>query len=162
MAAVGAHANVTYGASKAAMNSLVKSMAIENAGYGIRVNAILPGLMDTPMAIERRAREQNVAREEVRAGRDRMVPLLRKMGTGWDVARAAAFLASDDASYITGVCLPVDGGLSALGSVIAAPDPQCDAAWRTTERRACGLGAELALLLGALRVLRRRARDARR
>ena len=115
MAAYGAHMNMTYGVSKAGMNSLTKSMAIHNARYGIRVNAIMPGLMDTPMAIERRAREQNRSREDIRAERARQVPLLGQQGTGWDVANAALFLASDDARYITGVCLPVDGGLSARG-----------------------------------------------
>ena len=115
MAAHGAHGNMTYGVSKSGMNSLTKSMAIDNARYGIRVNAIMPGLMDTPMAIERRASEQNRSREEIRAERARQVPLLRQQGTGWDVAHAAAFLASAEAQYITGVCLPVDGGLSARG-----------------------------------------------
>ena len=115
MAAHGAHMNMTYGVSKSGMNSLTKSMAIHNARHGIRVNAIMPGLMDTPMAIERRANEQNRSRDEIRAERARQVPLLRQQGTGWDVANAALFLASDDAKYITGICLPVDGGLSARG-----------------------------------------------
>ena len=115
MAAHGAHMNMTYGVSKAGMNALTKSMAIHNARYGIRVNAIMPGLMDTPMAIERRAREQDRSRDDIRAERARQVPLLGQQGTGWDVANAALFLASDDARYITGVCLPVDGGLSARG-----------------------------------------------
>ena len=103
---------VAYKTSKAAVNALTHSLAIENAQYGIRVNAILPGLMDTPMAIERRAREWNLTREQVRAGRDARVPLGRKMGTGWDVGHAAVFLASDEARFITGVLLPVDGGQS--------------------------------------------------
>ena len=115
MAAHGAHMNMTYGVSKAGMNALTKSMAIHNAPYGIRVNAIMPGLMDTPMAIERRASEQNRPRDDIRAERARQVPLLKQQGSGWDVANAALFLASDDAKYITGVCLPVDGGLSARG-----------------------------------------------
>ena len=115
MAAHGAHMNMTYGVSKAGMNALTKSMAIHNAPYGIRVNAIMPGLMDTPMAIERRAGEQNRPRDDIRAERARQVPLLKQQGSGWDVANAALFLASDDAKYITGICLPVDGGLSARG-----------------------------------------------
>ena len=65
------------------------------------------------MAIERRAREQKIDRDEVRRGRDARVPLLRRMGTAWDVANAAVFLASDEANYITGIIMPVDGGLSA-------------------------------------------------
>ena len=103
---------VAYKTSKAAVNALTHQLALENAPYGIRVNAILPGLMDTPMAIERRAREWDMSREEVRAQRDARVPLGGKMGTGWDVGRAAVFLASDEARFITGVLLPVDGGQS--------------------------------------------------
>ena len=103
---------VAYKTSKAAVNALTHSLAMENAQYGIRVNAILPGLMDTPMAIERRAREWNMTRAEVRAQRDARVPLGGKMGTAWDVGHAAVFLASDEARFITGVLLPVDGGQS--------------------------------------------------
>ena len=104
---------LAYKTSKAAINAMTQNLAIENAEYGVRVNAILPGLMDTPMAIERRVVERGVSREIIRQERDEDVPLCQKMGTGWDVAAAAAFLASDDARYITGVLLPVDGGLSA-------------------------------------------------
>lgn len=103
---------LAYKTAKAGTNAMTQNMAIENAAYGVRVNAILPGFMDTPMAIERRARERNVARETVRRERDALVPL-GKMGTAWDVAAAAVFLASDEAAYITGVLLAVDGGLSA-------------------------------------------------
>lgn len=104
---------VGYSTAKAGINTLSRNLAIQNGEYGIRVNVVLPGLMDTPMAIERRAREQNVSREEVRDARNRQVPLNARMGTAWDVANAAVFLASDEARYITGVVLPVDGGLSA-------------------------------------------------
>ncbi len=103
---------LAYKTAKAGINAMTQNIAIENAAYGVRVNAILPGLMDTPMAIERRARERNVPRQTVRDERDAQVPL-GKMGTAWDVAAAAVFLASDEASYITGVLLAVDGGLSA-------------------------------------------------
>ena len=89
---------------------MTQHVAMENARYGVRANAILPGLMDTPMAIERRAREQKVERDVVRKARDVKVPLLGKMGSAWDVANAALFLASDEAQYITGILLPVDGG----------------------------------------------------
>lgn len=101
---------VTYKTSKGAINTMTQHLAMENAPYGVRANAILPGLMDTPMAIERRAREQGVERDVVRQARDAKVPLLGRMGTAWDVANAALFLASDEAQYITGVLLPVDGG----------------------------------------------------
>jgi NAD(P)-dependent dehydrogenase (short-subunit alcohol dehydrogenase family) len=70
----------------------------------------LPGLMDTPMAVETRARASNRSRAEVAAERDVKVPLRGRMGTAWDVANAALFLASDEANFITGVALPVDGG----------------------------------------------------
>jgi len=71
---------------------------------------ILPGLMDTPMAVDMRARQSGKSRAEVAAMRDTHVPLRKKMGTAWDVANAALFLASDEANFITGVALPVDGG----------------------------------------------------
>ena len=101
---------LTYKTSKGAINTMTQHMSFENAPYGIRVNAILPGLMDTPMAIERRAQERDVDRSIIRAERDAEVPM-GAMGTAWDVANAAVFLASDEAAYITGVLLPVDGGL---------------------------------------------------
>jgi NAD(P)-dependent dehydrogenase (short-subunit alcohol dehydrogenase family) len=103
---------LAYKTAKAGVNAMTHTLAIENAEYGVRVNAILPGLMDTPMAIERRVKERGVDRETIRKERDEQVPLKRKMGTAWDVAAAAVFLASDEAQYITGVLLPVDGGLS--------------------------------------------------
>lgn len=112
-AAVTAGRNMTYTVSKAGMNALMRSLAIDNGRYGIRVNTIMPGLMDTPMAIERRAREQNRPRTEIRAARARQVPLKQQQGSAWDVANAALFLASDEASYITGIALAVDGGLTA-------------------------------------------------
>jgi NAD(P)-dependent dehydrogenase (short-subunit alcohol dehydrogenase family) len=101
---------VAYKATKAAMIAFTKQVAIENAEYGIRANVILPGLMNTPMAIEPRVRVSGKSRAEVVAERDARVPLLHKMGTAWDVANAALFLASDEAKFITGVVLPVDGG----------------------------------------------------
>jgi NAD(P)-dependent dehydrogenase (short-subunit alcohol dehydrogenase family) len=104
---------VAYSTSKAAVNGLTHHLALTNAEYGIRCNAILPGLLDTPMAIERRAREQKVDRSKIKEARDAQVPLGRKMGTAWDTAYAALFLASDEAKFITGVNLPVDGGQSA-------------------------------------------------
>jgi NAD(P)-dependent dehydrogenase (short-subunit alcohol dehydrogenase family) len=64
------------------------------------------------MAVDTRAREWGQTRAEVAAARDAKVPLGRKMGTAWDVAYAALFLASDEAKFITGVSLPVDGGAS--------------------------------------------------
>jgi NAD(P)-dependent dehydrogenase (short-subunit alcohol dehydrogenase family) len=105
---------VAYKTSKGAVNTFTHHLAVENAEFGIRANAILPGLMDTPMAIERRARERNIDRDEVRRERNERVPLLGKMGSAWDVANAALFLASDEAGYITGLIMPVDGGLTSV------------------------------------------------
>ena len=101
---------MTYKISKSAMVAYQQQIAIQNAEYGIRSNVILPGLMDTPMAVDTRARHSGKSREEVAAMRDARVPLRHKMGTAWDVANAALFLASDEANFITGVALPVDGG----------------------------------------------------
>jgi NAD(P)-dependent dehydrogenase (short-subunit alcohol dehydrogenase family) len=112
IAAITTYPYVAYKATKSAMISFTEQLAYQNAEYGIRANVILPGLMNTPMAVDTRAREFNKSRAEVEAERDSKVPLRRKMGTGWDVANAALFLASDEASFITGVTLPVDGGAS--------------------------------------------------
>ncbi|PIW26335.1 MAG: 3-oxoacyl-ACP reductase [Rhodospirillales bacterium CG15_BIG_FIL_POST_REV_8_21_14_020_66_15] len=103
---------IAYKTSKGAINTMTHMLAMENAPYGIRANVIIPGLMDTPMAIERRARERGIDRQVVRDERNAQVPLRGRMGTAWDVANAALFLASDEAQYITGVLLPVDGGIS--------------------------------------------------
>ncbi len=104
-ASLAARPTVTYKTSKAGVNALTQHIAIENAA-----NAILPGLIDTPMAINRRAQERGVPVSVIRAERDALVPM-GFMGSAWDVANAALFLASDEARYISGVLLPVDGGL---------------------------------------------------
>jgi NAD(P)-dependent dehydrogenase (short-subunit alcohol dehydrogenase family) len=101
---------VAYKATKAGMIAYTQQIAIHNAEFGVRANVILPGLMDTPMAVDTRARATGKSRAEVAAARDARVPLRHRMGTAWDVANAALFLASDEASFITGVALPVDGG----------------------------------------------------
>lgn len=113
IASVAAYENypyVTYKATKAAMIAFTRQLAIHNAAHGVRANTILPGLMDTPMAVDTRARHSGRSRAEVAAERDARVPLRGRMGTAWDVANAALFLASDEANFITGVELPVDGG----------------------------------------------------
>ena len=102
---------VGYKTTKAAVIALTEQLAAANARYGIRVNVILPGLMNTPMAVENRISDSK-SREQVIAERNKQVPLGRVMGTAWDTAHAAVFLASDKAGYITGISLPVDGGLS--------------------------------------------------
>jgi NAD(P)-dependent dehydrogenase (short-subunit alcohol dehydrogenase family) len=112
MAAWGSYPYVAYKTSKAGVIALTEQLAYANARYGIRANVILPGLMNTPMAIESRVGLDGKTREEVVAERDARVPLGRKMGTAWDIAHAAVWLASDKAGFITGVALPVDGGAS--------------------------------------------------
>lgn len=109
MAVRSAYPYLGYKTTKAAVIALTENIAGANARFGIRANTILPGLMNTPMAIEPRV-AQGVPREQVMADRDRRVPLGGKMGTGWDIAYAALFLHSDEAKFITGVALPVDGG----------------------------------------------------
>jgi NAD(P)-dependent dehydrogenase (short-subunit alcohol dehydrogenase family) len=114
VAAIAAFAGVGYKVTKAAVNAYTQTAALANARYGVRVNCIMPGLMNTPMAIESNlAYGRDLTREDLIARRDAQVPLRHKMGTGWDVAYAALYLASDESSFVTGVCLPVDGGASA-------------------------------------------------
>ncbi len=113
VAAIARTPNLAYKTSKAGVNALTQSIAMANAKYGIRVNAIMPGLMNTPMAIEGISKERGIDRETLIAARDDAVPLRGKMGTAWDIANASLFLASDEANFITGVLLPVDGGTTA-------------------------------------------------
>ncbi|MBV9894263.1 MAG: SDR family oxidoreductase [Chloroflexi bacterium] len=112
LAAWEAYPLVGYKTMKAALLALTENLAAANARYGVRVNAILPGLMNTPMAIEARV-AQGPSREEVIAARNKRVPLLHQMGTAWDVAYAALFLHSDEAKFISGAALPVDGAAAA-------------------------------------------------
>jgi NAD(P)-dependent dehydrogenase (short-subunit alcohol dehydrogenase family) len=109
-AAVAATSMLAYKTSKAGVNALTHSIAMKYAKKGIRVNGIMPGLMNTPMAIEGISKSRGVQKEEVIKTRDRAVPLKGGMGSGWDTAYAALFLASDEAKFITSVILPVDGG----------------------------------------------------
>jgi NAD(P)-dependent dehydrogenase (short-subunit alcohol dehydrogenase family) len=113
IAAVCSTSIVAYKTSKAGVNALTHQIALENAKYNIRANAIMPGLMNTPMAIEGISKMRGIPKEDLIRQRDALVPLGGKMGTAWDVAYAAVFLASDEAKFITGVMLPVDGGQSA-------------------------------------------------
>lgn len=101
---------VAYKTSKAGVVAMTEQIAYMYAADGIRANVILPGLMNTPMAVEARVAATGKTREQIIAERDAKVPLGRRMGTAWDVAHAALFLASDEARFITGVSLPVDGG----------------------------------------------------
>jgi NAD(P)-dependent dehydrogenase (short-subunit alcohol dehydrogenase family) len=105
---------VTYAASKAAMNQMTRTTAVEFARDHIRVNCILPGLMKTPMVENSAALAASYAKGDVEAmwrARDAQVPM-GHMGEAWDVANAALFLASDESKYVTGIELVVDGGLT--------------------------------------------------
>ena len=111
MAAIESYPYVTYKTSKAGVVAMTEQLAYMNFEHGIRANVILPGLMHTAMAIDARVTAEK-SRDQVIAERNAKVPLGNKMGTAWDVAYLALFLASDEAKFITGVSIPVDGGAS--------------------------------------------------
>jgi NAD(P)-dependent dehydrogenase (short-subunit alcohol dehydrogenase family) len=105
---------VSYGTTKAAMNQMTKTTAVEFAPQNVRVNAILPGLMKTPMVEHSAGLAASYAKGDVEAmwrARDAQVPM-GHMGDAWDVANAALFLASDESKYVTGIELVVDGGIT--------------------------------------------------
>jgi NAD(P)-dependent dehydrogenase (short-subunit alcohol dehydrogenase family) len=104
---------ISYAASKGAVVSFTRALALEYAGKGIRANSVLPGLMNTPMIVEplKQAYAEGDLRKMIEI-RDAQCPMGR-MGEAWDVAYAALFLASDEAKYVTGTELVVDGGITA-------------------------------------------------
>lgn len=102
-----------YLTAKAGLNHFTRALAVHYAPQGIRANAVLPGVMDTPL-VHREIAGQYADTEDMLAKRHAASPMGR-MGDAWDVAHASLFLASDEAKYITGVCLPVDGGKSCWG-----------------------------------------------
>ena len=110
--------STSYSAAKGALNELTKNIAIQYAARNIRANCVAPGLMKTPFILREKDGVPNHIRkgyatpEEYHAARAAVIPM-RRMGDAWDVAKAALFLASDDAAYITGQCLVVDGGVTA-------------------------------------------------
>ena len=114
---LGGHPSLLYPTSKAAIIGLTRSMAAHHAPQGVRVNAIAPGMVYTPMVVARGMTP------ELREAR-RLRSLLQTEGTAWDVAAAAAFLASDAARWITGVVLPVDAGATA--GLLQMPSPRSD------------------------------------
>jgi NAD(P)-dependent dehydrogenase (short-subunit alcohol dehydrogenase family) len=106
LVADGGEPTAHYNASKAGVISLTKQMAVEWAPHGIRVNAVCPGVIDTPML---RLMDDPIAG---RAYLDSSVPL-RRLGTADEVANLILFLASHEASYVSGVAVPIDGGMTA-------------------------------------------------
>ncbi len=106
-----------YYAAKAGVNHATVALAMEYARRNIRANCIAPGMIDTPL-VHREIADQYESVKEMNSERQRNVPL-GILGDPWDVARASLFLASDDARFITGVCLPVDGGQSCATQPLA-------------------------------------------
>lgn len=102
---------VAYGASKAAVNGLSRYVAMQYAAKGIRVNTVLPGLIATPMIMEPLTKHYGCDLNHMIALRNSMCPT-GSMGEAWDVAHAVLYLASDDAKYVNGIELVVDGGIS--------------------------------------------------
>jgi len=102
---------VSYAATKAGILGLTQSIALEYARKGVRANAILPGLMNTPMIVKPLAGAYGGDVDKMLAARAAQCPT-GKMGDAWDVAYAALYLASDEAKYVTGAQLVVDGGLT--------------------------------------------------
>jgi NAD(P)-dependent dehydrogenase (short-subunit alcohol dehydrogenase family) len=105
-----------YGVSKAGLNRLVRGLAAGYAAHDIRANAIMPGMIDTPMAIEATLADgtqsaSRLTREQYVAQRDALVPMAYK-GSSMDVAYAALYFACDESRYVSGTALAVDGALS--------------------------------------------------
>jgi len=111
IASLRAYGSLAYGPSKAAMNSLTAELALIYGPQGIRVNTVAPGHVMTPLAM-------GLLGESAREQRRKAGPLAIE-GDAWDVALAVLFLASDEARFITGVLLPVDGGVIEVGSLAA-------------------------------------------
>lgn len=111
--AVGGDSLLAYELSKAAVNRLTVAVAMSEAKHGVRCNAVMPGLMDTPLAIGTVTKMAGISSEQARAALQARVPLRGGLGNAWDTAYAALFLASAEARHITGVILPVDGGMAA-------------------------------------------------
>ena len=107
LATAGGRSNAAYVASKGAIASLARTMAVDHAAAGIRVNVVVPGAIDTPLLARafQRASDPEAARQRSIARHP-----LGRLGRPEEVARAALFLASDESSFTTGSCLVVDGG----------------------------------------------------
>ena len=105
---------IAYASSKAALNQFTRAVAAQHGPQNIRCNAVLPGSIDTPRSYKQLHTIWKGDVEKMNRVRSQAVPL-RRLGSPWDVANAAVFLASDEANYITGVVLAVDGGVSIMG-----------------------------------------------
>ena len=101
---------IAYNTSKAGVNGLTTALVIDCARHGVRVNAIMPGMIDTPFGVDSTAATKGLDRDDLVKRRERNIPLNNKLGDAWDVANVAVFLASDEARFVTGAIIPVDGG----------------------------------------------------
>jgi NAD(P)-dependent dehydrogenase (short-subunit alcohol dehydrogenase family) len=110
-------AQIAYNVAKAALLQFTSATAVIYAKRGVRLNAVVPGLMETPYTFKMASRYADGDYDAFRAARDAQVPM-GHMGDAWDVANAVVFLVSDEAKYITGQVIVVDGGItSSTGSV---------------------------------------------
>jgi hypothetical protein len=109
---VGGRVNVAYAASKAGLGAFGRATAIAYVKKGIRINTVVVGKMHTPLLETRLAKQLGVEPKVLVAQRNASIPMGR-MGQAWDIAHAVLFLASDEAGYITGTQLVVDGGVTA-------------------------------------------------
>jgi meso-butanediol dehydrogenase / (S,S)-butanediol dehydrogenase / diacetyl reductase len=108
---IGGAGALAYCASKGAVTVMTRAMALDHAREGIRVNAVMPGEVDTPM-LRGAGRVSPLTDAEIAEIGERAVPLGR-VAQPREIAKAVVFLASDDASYMTGAVVPVDGGYTA-------------------------------------------------
>jgi NAD(P)-dependent dehydrogenase (short-subunit alcohol dehydrogenase family) len=113
VAALRAHSSTPYTTTKAAVVGLTLSMAADHGGDNVRVNCIAPGLIYSPMVMPR-------MKDDLRQQRKKAAPLATE-GTGWDVAWAAVYLASDESRWVSGILIPVDAGLLTVSPITYAP-----------------------------------------
>jgi NAD(P)-dependent dehydrogenase (short-subunit alcohol dehydrogenase family) len=112
---LGGHPGLLYSTSKGAVIQMTRAMAAHHGASGIRVNCVVPGLVFTPRMAQRLDTQQREAR--------RRRSLLQTEGTSWDVANAVLFMSSDEARWVTGTVLPVDGGITAALPDLSVPAP---------------------------------------
>jgi NAD(P)-dependent dehydrogenase (short-subunit alcohol dehydrogenase family) len=102
-----------YAASKAGVQQLSRVTAVRYAAQGVRVNTVIPGLMNTPLVAERLAKSQSAGDAAALIAKRHARTPTGRMGDAWDVAWAVVYLASDEAKFVTGAEIVVDGGLTA-------------------------------------------------